>query len=192
MEFRNSADNNTNTGLLFSDNNLGGYVTFRNYPDDRLHIGSYGGIAFEIGTANAVGEKTERMKIDASGRVGIGTSSPDQLLTVNGTIHGKEVKVDLSVPGPDYVFEKSYNLLSLGEVKSYIDENKHLPEVPSAKEMEKNGINVSEMNMLLLKKVEEITLYLLDLQEQNRQLKIAQEEMKILQAELNEIKRNLK
>ncbi|MEJ0055097.1 MAG: hypothetical protein WDN75_05240 [Bacteroidota bacterium] len=95
---------------------------------------------------------------------------PIKKLTVNGTIYGKEVKVDLSVPGPDYVFEKSYNLPSLDEVKSYIDENKHLPEVPSAKEMEKNGINVSEMNMLLLKKIEELTLYVLELKKRmNRQ-----------------------
>jgi hypothetical protein len=113
----------------------------------------------------------QRMLIDENGKVGIGTLNPDQLLTVNGTIHSKEVKVDLSVPGPDYVFEKSYDLPSLDEVKSYIDENKHLPEVPSAKEMEKNGINVGEMNMLLLKKVEELTLYLVEQKKEIENLK---------------------
>jgi hypothetical protein len=95
----------------------------------------------------------------STGNVGIGTTSPNQKLTVNGTIYGKQVKVDLSVPGPDYVFEKDYLLPSLDNVKSYIDENKHLPESPSAKEMQEKGIDVAEMNMMLLKKVEELTLY---------------------------------
>ncbi len=94
------------------------------------------------------------------GNVGLGTYNPDAKLTVNGTVHAAEVKVDLNVPGPDYVFETEYNLLSLQEVETYITQNKHLPEVPSAKEMEQNGIKLSEMNMLLLKKVEELTLYL--------------------------------
>lgn len=112
-----------------------------------------------------------RMIIDAIGNVGIGTSSPNQKLTVNGTIYGKEIKVDLAVPGPDYVFEKNYSLPSLEEVKDYIAKHKHLPDVPSAKDMEANGINLSEMNMLLLKKVEELTLYMIDLKRENEQIK---------------------
>jgi hypothetical protein len=102
-----------------------------------------------------------RLIADANGNVGIGTVSPDEKLTVNGTIHTKEVKVDMSVPGPDYVFEKDYDLLSLTELENYIQQNKHLPEVPSAKEMEKDGLNLKEMNLILLKKVEELTLHLL-------------------------------
>lgn len=99
-----------------------------------------------------------------AGNVGIGSSNPDAKLTVNGTVHAKEVKVDLSVPGPDYVFDKEYNLLSLEDVRNYIATHNHLPEVPSASEMEKNGVNVSEMNMILLKKVEELTLYIMELE----------------------------
>ena len=111
-----------------------------------------------------------------NGNVGIGTTSPTQKLTVNGTIYGKEVKVDLNVPGPDYVFEKDYKLPSLEEIKSYVDQHKHLPEVPSAKEMEQNGINLSEMNMILLKKVEELTLHVIELSTtvQNQQKDINQ------------------
>jgi len=97
-----------------------------------------------------------------SGNVGIGSANPDAKLTVNGTVHAKEVRVDLSVPGPDYVFDKDYKLLSLEDVNAYIEKHHHLPEVPSAAEMEKNGISLSEMNMILLKKVEELTLYLLE------------------------------
>jgi hypothetical protein len=103
-----------------------------------------------------------RITMLQGGKVGIGTTTPDEKLTVNGVAHATRVKVDLTVPGPDYVFEKSYTLPTLKEVQSYIDENKHLPEVPSAIEMESKGIDVGEMNMLLLKKVEELTLYVLD------------------------------
>lgn len=102
-----------------------------------------------------------RIFIKADGHVGIGTTNPNEALTVNGTIYGREVKVDLSVPGPDYVFESDYSLLSLKELKKYIETHRHLPEVPSAKEMESNGIQLGEMNILLLKKIEELTLHLI-------------------------------
>jgi hypothetical protein len=106
-----------------------------------------------------------------SGFVGIGTNSPDAKLAVKGQVHAQEVKVDLSVPGPDYVFEKEYNLPTLDSIKAYIDKNKHLPEVPSAKEMEKNGVNLGEMNMLLLKKIEELTLHLIAQEEEIKKLR---------------------
>ena len=114
-----------------------------------------------------------------TGNVGIGTSSPDAKLAVKGTVHANEVKVDLNVPGPDYVFNEDYNLTSLDSIKTYIDQNKHLPEVPSAKEMEKDGIQLGEMNMLLLKKIEELTLHVI---EQNKKL-AAQNELILKQNE---------
>jgi hypothetical protein len=100
--------------------------------------------------------------IDVAGNVGVGSLNPDSKLTVKGIIHAEEVRVDLTVPGPDYVFEKDYNLLPLSEVETYINQNKHLPEVPSAKEMEADGLNLKEMNLILLKKVEELTLHLIE------------------------------
>jgi hypothetical protein len=106
-----------------------------------------------------------------NGNVGIGTASPDAKLAVKGTIHAQEVKVDLSVPGPDYVFEPTYNLKPLTEIETYIKANKHLPEVPAAKEMEANGVQLGEMNMLLLKKIEELTLHLIELKKENESLK---------------------
>jgi hypothetical protein len=112
------------------------------------------------------------------GNVGIGTTNPTQKLTVNGTIYGKEVKVDLNVPGPDYVFEPEYKVMPLDELKKYIERNKHLPEIPSAKEMEAAGINVSEMNMLLLKKIEELTLHVISQQESIVEVKRANQELK--------------
>jgi len=122
---------------------------------------------------------TEQLRILASnGNVGIGTPSPDAKLAVAGQVHAQEVKVSVTVPGPDYVFEKDYQLTSLEEIKNYIDQNKHLPEVPSAKEMEKNGIQLGEMNILLLKKIEELTLYVI---EQNKKMEILSEKVKTLE-----------
>ncbi|WDF60823.1 tail fiber protein [Flavobacterium sp. KACC 22758] len=115
---------------------------------------------------------TERMRIDVNGNIAIGSKSPDAKLTVNGTIHSSEVKVDLNFSAPDYVFTNDYKLRSLKEVEKYIKENSHLPEIPSAKEFEKNGINVSEMNMALLKKVEELTLYSIEQQKNTEKLNL--------------------
>ncbi len=106
-----------------------------------------------------------RLTVHHNGNVGIGTNNPDAPLAVSGRIHAEEVKVDLSVPGPDYVFKTDYELKSLEEVQRYIKENGHLPNIPSAKEMETNGIDLGAMEMKLLEKIEELTLYILQLQE---------------------------
>ncbi len=97
-----------------------------------------------------------------TGNVGIGTSSPDEKLTVNGTILSKEVIIDLDFDAPDYVFENDHKLLSISELQSFIIKNNHLPEFPPALEMETKGISVSEINMGLLKRIEELTLYIID------------------------------
>ncbi len=90
---------------------------------------------------------------------------------IGGMVHSREVRVDLEAgEGPDYVFEENYDLRSLEETKAYIHTNKHLPEVPSAKEMEANGIELGDMNMLLLKKIEELTLYILEQEERIKRL----------------------
>ncbi|WP_108246740.1 tail fiber protein [Muricauda brasiliensis] len=94
-----------------------------------------------------------------SGNFGLGTTNPDARLTVKGKVHAEEVKVDLSVPGPDYVFKEGYDLMSLEEVQTYIAEHGHLPNIPSAEEMQANGIQLGEMNMKLLEKIEELVLY---------------------------------
>lgn len=100
-----------------------------------------------------------------AGNIGIGVSNPQNKLDVNGTIHAKEVKVDLN-GWPDYVFENDYGLAPLSELKKYIAQNKHLPGVPTAKEVEENGVMLGEMSRLLLEKLEETTLYIIELKNQ--------------------------
>jgi hypothetical protein len=87
--------------------------------------------------------------------VGIGTLVLDSKLTVVGNIHVREVKVTANAGTvPDYVFANNYKLKSLEEVEAYIKQNSRLPEIPSAKEIEKNSLMLAEMNMSLLKKIE--------------------------------------
>ncbi len=161
------------------------YITSREWAGIRGNGGTWlfgyngnpGSENISIGTQDGSGARTlsfaaggsGRMKILSDGKVGIGTVSPTELLTVNGVIYGKEIKVDLNVPGPDYVFAENYSLPPLDQLRSFIERNKHLPGIPSAEEMNANGIKVGEMNMLLLKKIEELSLYVLQLQEKNRE-----------------------
>ncbi|SHI31300.1 hypothetical protein [Aquimarina spongiae] len=121
-----------------------------------------------------------------AGNVGIGTTNPDMKLTVNGNIHAKEVKIDLNIPAPDYVFAKSYDLRSIEEVKNYIKKHGHLPEIPSAQEFKKNGLLLAEMDMNLLKKVEELTLYTIQQQKEIEQQNsaLAKQEKEILELKL--------
>ncbi|MGG5902615.1 hypothetical protein [Sphingobacterium daejeonense] len=100
-----------------------------------------------------------------NGNVGIGTTNPTAKLAVNGLVRAKEIKVE-AVPWPDYVFEKGYKLPSLDLIKSYINENGHLPEVPSAAQIEKEGVDLGKMDAILLRKIEELTLYLIEKEEQ--------------------------
>lgn len=119
------------------------------------------------------------MVLSDDGKVGIGTTSLDAELTVRGRIHTEEIICDLQVPAPDYVFEEDYKLPTLQELENYIRLNKHLPEIPSAEQMAIKGLNVAEMNMALLKKVEEMTLYMIQLQKKNEALENSIIEMKV-------------
>jgi hypothetical protein len=146
----------------------------------------------ENGGSNPV----ERMVIDNRGYVGIGTTVPDQKLTINGTIHSREVKVDLNVPGPDYVFEPDYQLIELSKLKAYLDKNRHLPEIPSADQMAKDGLNLGEMNTKLLKKVEELTLYLIEKDKEDKEQSKSNASLAIRlkqqQTEIDELKAQMK
>ncbi|MDP5202030.1 hypothetical protein [Flavobacterium sp. DG2-3] len=155
--------NNPQQKLVVSNNNAEGFEVYLDPAVSVVGLQSY----------NRTLSAYSKMQLDASqfafmyGKVGIGKLNPSNDLDVNGTIHSKEVKIDLNFPAPDYVFKDDYNLRPLQEVENYIKENSHLPEIPSAKEFEENGINVSEMNMALLKKIEELTLYMIEMKKEN-------------------------
>jgi len=102
-----------------------------------------------------------------------GSGSPTILAKIDAAgLSTIEAKVQANVAAPDYVFSKDYNLRSLNEVEEYISQNSHLPEIPSAAEFAKNGITLGKMSFDLLKKVEELTLYMIDLKKENEALKI--------------------
>ena len=182
-----SVNPNIHWPFVITTNNLPNHSGFVNDPDSDIYLL----LRDKSGNAD-VQIHSEGYSFFNGGNVGIGTTSPDAKLAVKGTIHAQEVKVDLNgAVAPDYVFSPNYKLLSLEEIKSYIEKHKHLPEVPSAKEMETNGVNVSEMNMLLLKKIEELTLYVIALKNENNDLKSQISEIDILKSEIESIKKRI-
>ena len=123
-----------------------------------------------------LGGGASRMTINLSnGNVGIGVASPVYKLEVCGTIRAKEVRVETG--WCDYVFEKDYELRSIDELEKFINDNKHLPGVAPATEVEKDGLKLAEMNKAMMEKIEELTLYVIQLSKDNKKL---QEEINAL------------
>ncbi|MFD2904419.1 hypothetical protein [Sphingobacterium anhuiense] len=106
------------------------------------------------------------------GNVGIGTNAPGEKLSVNGKIRAHEIKVESTASTwPDYVFEEEYDLPSLKSTADFIKANKHLPGVPTANDVEKDGISLGEMNKILLQKIEELTLHMIEMKSEIEELK---------------------
>jgi hypothetical protein len=106
----------------------------------------------------------------ASGNVGIGTTNPQYLLSVKGTVGAEEVIVT-NTGWSDYVFQPGYRLQPLSEVSAYIEANRHLPDIPSETEVQEKGVSVGEMQAKLLAKVEELTLHLIRQEKENQELR---------------------
>ncbi len=131
------------------------------------HNDSYLAFSTSSGFNNPI---EERMRIDKYGNIGIGATDldPNFKLSVNGAIRAKRIKCETG--WADFVFDEGYELRSLDEVKKHIIENGHLPEIPSEEEVSKNGIELGEMNAKLLQKIEELTLYLIEENQNNKAL----------------------
>jgi hypothetical protein len=104
------------------------------------------------------------------GAIGIGTMSPTEKLSVNGNVRAKKVIVS-QTGWPDYVFDPAYKLKTLSELAAFIQKHQHLPDMPSAKEVAEKGINVGDNQTLLLKKIEEMTLYMINMNNEIEKLK---------------------
>jgi hypothetical protein len=175
------------TGLYGSSLHGG---SFRNSVAIQFFVGSSpsstshpSNIRFET-TATGSSTRLERMRLTESGDLGIGTTlvnNPNGYkLAVNGKIGAKEVQVETtSSTWADYVFEPDHNLLPIEDVEKFIKLNKHLPEVPSATEVETNGHKLGEMDVILLRKIEELTLYLIELKKENQALSLKIEEISL-------------
>jgi len=114
--------------------------------------------------------KAQTNTLPPIGNVGIGTTAVNGAkLSVEGVIRARRVNVDAaSIVWSDFVFEPNYNLMSLIQLENFIVKNKHLPDVPSAIEVKENGIDLAQMDAILLQKIEELTLYII---EQDKRIK---------------------
>jgi len=138
--------NNNPIGVKITRN---GYVGINaKNPEATLHVGGDAYIENTLGIG---------IKLNDS------NNPKNYKLAVNGAIGAKDIYVELQTPWPDYVFESSYNFLSLTELERYIAENKHLPDIPTVDYIKENGLSLAEINVLLVKKIEELTLYIIEL-----------------------------
>jgi hypothetical protein len=167
--------------------------------DEEMRIGSYYhskfiglGLNYRIdsngGTSKHIIEYHGGTRYDLmtfkENKIGVGTSNPQYKLDIIGTIRAREIKVDLN--GADFVFEDSYNLKTLKEVERYIKENKHLPEIEHASDMESGGTELGKLNTKLLQKIEELTLYLI---EQNKKNEEQSKEIEKLKQKISELEK---
>jgi hypothetical protein len=158
------------TYLNWNHSNGGGETDFINHRG----VGT-GGFAF-YNTDN-VNPGNMLMFLSGAGNLGVGTSAPQYKLDVIGTIRSHEVKVDLN--GADFVFDDSYMLRPLNDLEKFVKINKHLPDVASAEEMQKNGADLGNLNSVLLQKIEELTLYMI---KQNKKILDLEKKVKSLEA----------
>lgn len=140
--------------LIFYDyDDRGGIIRFRESPN----------------TDDEDDPEHEVMIVGWRGNIGINTLKPSERLAVDGKVKAKEVIVT-ETGWSDFVFEEGYEMPTLAEVKAHIEERGHLPGIPSAEEVERDGVRLGQMDAKLLQKIEELTLYVIEQQEQNRAL----------------------
>jgi hypothetical protein len=162
----NGHTNMTNNGEALAINGVNPFIQFYQSGTPRsfiqqtgtqLFMGVNGGVLHLDGTQVAIG--------------GVVAASSAYKLAVTGKVICEEVKVKLSGSWPDYVFKQGYKRPSLNELESFIKTNQHLPNIPAAEEIEKNGMEVGDMQKKMMEKIEELTLYIIDLKKEIDELK---------------------
>lgn len=154
---------------VYGATNNEGSMSFQSNVDSRFYI-TEGDNMLKIGGLN---QTAGVINIMNTGNVGIGTTAPgSNKLSVEGTIGARKVKVTQS-DWADFVFHSDYQLPSLQEVESYIKTNKHLSGIPTTEDVRKDGVDLGEMNRLLLQKLEEMTLYMIEMKKEIELLKAA-------------------
>jgi hypothetical protein len=160
-------------------------ILFRR-AENKMELREYGNIIFSAGAVSSA--ETGTMVVNGNGNVGIGTLNPDSKLQVVGTIRTTQIVSDAGNVWPDYVFASNYQLPSLTELKNYINQNHHLPDVPSEEEVKRDGVNLTSHQAILLKKVEELTLYVID---QNEKQKLLEEKLNEVLKDNSQLKREI-
>ncbi len=181
----------TGSGLVKYPNVLGDKISFwtngvnRDYGISintgvmQLHTAGQDKIAFGNGSGSSFNEKISFYT--GTGQVGIGTTNVGSYqLAVNGNIRSKEVVVETG--WADYVFDEKYKLTPLNEVEKYIEQNKHLANIPSAKEIEQTGLHLGDTQKKMMEKIEELTLYIIEI---NKQLKETNEQLDQLKKKIS-------
>lgn len=151
---------------FIADKPTGAAYSFRRSGVDQVLLQESGSGDFQIYTNG--GSMTEKMRVSSNGNVGIGTTNPQSLLSVNGNVTAKQVTVT-QTGWPDFVFKKDYPLKPLPEVEKYIEQNNRLPDIPSAKQIESKGLNLGDMVTEQMQKIEELTLYIIQQDKKNAQ-----------------------
>jgi hypothetical protein len=154
----------------------GGRLIFRSEGHPEWRVRNLNGLGFFPGEGNPTS-----LWLDNSGSIGIGVQDTEGYkLKVAGEMKATRYWTEAGYDWADYVFDSAYHLPSLQEVKAYISKNHHLPEVPSTEDVKKDGINLSDNHVILLKKVEELTLYAID---QNEKLQLIEKKLNDLMKE---------
>ena len=171
-----NGDAGNDRAKIYYDNDFGGsYKDYLVIEKTDNNTNTDGGIAFTTKGSDNV--RDILMVIKGNGNVGIGTTTADEMLTVAGYINARQVKVDITAGGADFVFDDDYELPLLDDVDDYVNKHNHLPDIPSADEMKENGLLLGEMQIKLLQKIEEMTLYLIELKKENEDIKLKMAEL---------------